>query len=108
MMQGKEKLSPRKAFLARIADRAVVLLRESDNPQQEMAWAEDRLEEANLWWGSLPDRKSPERWVQAVLEDNWNLLDQSVPWMLERDLRPESALSFHELISNLLPSEGGL
>ena len=55
----REKMSPDQQFLDRIARRALALLKESRNPQQEMTWAENRLSEESLLGWDTPDRKNP-------------------------------------------------
>src|SRR5208337_3749054 len=41
------------SILDKIANRATKLLKENPDPQREMLWAENRLQEANLLNGSL-------------------------------------------------------
>jgi hypothetical protein len=92
----REKISPDQQWLDRIASRAMALLKESPNPQQEIAWAEERLsEESLLGWGT-PDRKNLFAWTQEVIAQNWDLMDDSVPWLKERDSHPEEAETFEE------------
>ena len=56
---------------------------ESSAPAQ-MQWAEQRLSE--------------------VIAQNLDLMDDSIPWMKERDSHPEKAETFEELILQLIPS----
>jgi hypothetical protein len=98
----------REKFLDRISRRALELLKESDSPQQEMAWAEDRLFQANMLWVGQPNRKNLSEWIQQAIADNPAILDESVPWMMERGSQPEDAETFEGLILKLIPSEGGL
>ena len=49
-----------------------------------MQWAEQRLSE--------------------VIAQNLDLMDDSIPWMKERDSHPEKAETFEELILQLIPS----
>jgi hypothetical protein len=96
------------SLLDKIADRAAhLLMKESDDPQAEMRWAEDKLMEANLFNGN-PDRKNPQQWAEEVIAQNDNLADESLPWIKERDLHPEKAETFENLILSLIPTEGGL
>jgi hypothetical protein len=83
------------------------VLKASRNPQAEMSWAEGRLFEANLL-GFDPPRLSPELWTARAIAQNLDLLDQSMPYLRERDVRPDKAESFEVLILSLIPTEGGL
>ena len=56
----------------RIADRAVKLLEESENPRGEMRWAESRLMEANLF-NFPPYEDNPRKWAELVIAQNSNL-----------------------------------
>jgi hypothetical protein len=97
----------RQAWLDQIADQAQKLLREEPNPKQQMQWAEQRLSEANLFgWGRPPS--DPRGWTQMVIAQNWDLLDEAMPWWEERDIYAEQAETFESLILQLIPSEGGL
>ena len=96
------------AFLDRIARRAAKLLKDSPSPDQEMKWAENRLSEANLWEGNPPNPRSPAAWTDQVIARNLDLMDQSIPWLKERDSRPDKAETFESLILSLLPTESGL
>ena len=93
-----------------IAARAVALLKESENPEQEMEWAEGRLQEQNLL--SAGDlwkvRKDPVAWVEEALVENPDIYEISLPWVKERDNHPEEAETFTQLILSLIPTEGGL
>ena len=93
-----------------IAARAVALLKESPDPEQEMVWAEDRLSDQNLLAaGELwKERKDPEAWVEAALVENPDIFEISLPWSKERNNHPETAESFNQLILSLIPTEGGL
>ena len=82
-------------------------MKESDNPQAEMKWAEGRLLEANLYNGN-PNRKDPRQWAEEVIARNWNISDESLPWNRERNIHPERAETFEELILDLIAMEGGL
>ena len=92
----------------RIALQAAKLLKDSPSPQREMAWAENRLSEANLFSGNQPDRRNPSRWAEQVIALNPDLTDQSLPWLQEKDSHPEQAETFESLILSLIPSESGL
>ncbi len=89
-----------------IARRALELLTESDDPQQEMRWAERRLWEAGLLNFDPPSL--PARWTEQVIAENLDVLDQSVPWLRERGSEPQNAETFEQLILTLIPSDGGL
>ena len=60
------KIDRREALLNQIVSRAVKLLKESPNPQQEMEWAERRLSRENLFSPHRVDRSSPAAWAQEV------------------------------------------
>ncbi len=109
MKQSKEKTLERQpqTLLDKIARRAVLLLKESEDPRAEMRWAESRLLEANLLnWSQQGE--SPQVWAERVIAQNLDLEDQSGPWLKERDSHPEEAETFESLILSLIPSEGGL
>jgi hypothetical protein len=109
MKRSKETTPVRESqtILNRIAERAAFLLKESEDPQAEMHWAESRLLEANLLnW--IQQGKSPQVWAELVIAQNPDLEDQSVPWLKERGSHPEKAETFENLILSLIPSEGGL
>ena len=93
--------------LQKIADRALHLLKEEDNPELAMRWAEDHLREANLY-NFPPHTNDPEKWADQVIAQNPDMVDQSLPWIQERDSHPERAETFESLIFNLIPTEGGL
>ena len=94
------------SILDKIASRAENLLKQSQDPQKEMQWAENRLLEADLL-SSTPSRKNPQDWAEQAIAQNPDLTDQSLPWLKERDLHPEKAETFEELILSLIPSESG-
>jgi hypothetical protein len=98
----------REKLLDRVSKRLVHLLRQEENPKQMMLWAEERLFEASLWSGGNPQHKDPSAWVQQVITHNPDIWEQSLPWLEEKDSRPESARTFEGLILSLLPTEGGL
>jgi hypothetical protein len=97
-----------RARLARIADRALMLLEDESQAQQqaEMLWAERMLFEANLL-GFDPPRSSPQAWTDQAIGQNLDLID-SFLWLQQRDIFPEYAETFEELIYDLVPKEGGL
>ena len=97
----------KREFLLKISNRAERLLKRSPHPQQEMSWAENVLFQANLL-SSDPPRSSLEIWTDQAIARNPDLMDQSVPYLWERDVRRDKAGSFEELIQSLVPSEGGL
>jgi hypothetical protein len=97
----------KRELLDKVAARAVKLLKALPNQQEWMSWAERVLEEASLLT-SDPPRKTPELWTERAIALNPDLLDQSAPYLLERDVRPDKAETFEELIRSLVPSEGGL
>jgi hypothetical protein len=43
-----------------------------------------------------------------VIAQNWELLDEAMPWREERDIYAEQAKTFESLILQLIPSECGL
>ncbi len=92
----QEKRQPQ-TILDKIARRAVFLLKESEDPQAEMNWAENRLLEADLLNWS-PRRTPPQAWAEQAIAQNPDLMDQSVPWLKERDSHPEKAETFESLI----------
>jgi len=92
--------------LDKIANRAVELLKEEENPKRAMKWAENRLLEENLFNGN-PNRKNPREWAEQVIAQNPDLTD-SLPYLKGKGLYPEKAETFEELILSLIPSEGGL
>jgi hypothetical protein len=97
----------KREFLLKIARRAAKFLTASNNSTADMSWAERVLSEANLL-NFDPKRSSPEIWTDQAIARNSDLMDQSMPYLLERDVRPDRAESFEVLILSLVPSEGGL
>lgn len=96
-------------LLDRIAKRAAKLPKESENPKAEMLWAEKRLREAGLFPLFLnPDLENPRVWALQVLEDNWDIRDESLPWVRAHNSHPERAETFENLILSLIATEGGL
>lgn len=91
-----------------IARRAIFLLSRSPDPETEMVWAERRLREADLLGFVDPDPKDPVGWAEIAIGLNPDLMDQSLPWLEERDSHPEKAPTFENLVLSLIPSEGGL
>ena len=96
-------------LLGQIAARALELLKEEPPARQAAAeaWAEGKLREGNLL-AFDPARKSPARWTAQAIAQNLDLIDQSFPFLRERDIHPEKAETFEELILDLIPREGGL
>ena len=93
-------------WLNRIARQAHHLLQTEPDPQNQMKWADSRLSQANLW--QSPSRTlAPEDWTEQAIAQNPDLMDQSIPWLKERDLKPEEAETFESLILQLLPTESG-
>jgi hypothetical protein len=97
----------RQELLDLAGSRLEKLLQQSPDPQADMSMVESMLSEANLL-GNSPSRHSLRHWVANVIEDNPELWEQSSPWMMEHDHKPQFAKSVHELITSLIPSEGGL
>ena len=106
MAQTSER-AERVLLLNKAIDRAAELLGESENLRQEMTWAEDRLEEANLFSGPQPNRKDPVIWAREVVGNPY-VREESVPWMRERGTDPSQAETFEQLILSLIPRESGL
>jgi hypothetical protein len=79
-------------------------LKRSDNAQAEMAWAEQRLFEENLLHCD-PPKRDLRAWTEHVIADNPDLVD-SLPYLAERDCRPERAQTFENLVLSMIPSEG--
>lgn len=99
----------RQALLNKLVSRAVELLKESDNPRQEMSWAEENLWEANLLDRPAPKYwNDPKMWANLVLEQNQSIQSESLPWMRERGTDPSEAETFEQLILGLIPQESGL
>ena len=46
--------------------------------------------------------------MELVIARSLDLKDNSLPWLEERDIHPEKAENFEELILSLIPKEGGL
>jgi hypothetical protein len=96
-------------WLNGIAEQAQKLLSQEPNKSQQMEWAVRRLEEADLYEdNSPPSNASPRAWAEQVIAQNPDLVDQTLPWLQERDIHPEKAQTFESLILQLIPSEGGL
>ena len=73
-----------------------------------MCWAENRLFEANLL-NFTPNRSSPQAWANQAIAQNWDIKDESLPWLKERDnLDLRGVETFEGLILSLIPTEGGL
>ena len=100
--------SENQALLDKIASKAASLLRNNPNPSQEMTWAENRLREERLWEGNPQNHHDLESWTEQVIAQNLDLMDQSLPYIREKDLHPERAATFESLILSLVPSESGL
>lgn len=93
-------------WLAQISSRALELLKQEPNKIQQMDWAQQKLEEADLYRGNSPPL-NPRAWVEQVIARNLDLMDDSIPWLEERDSHPEKAQTFDQLILSLIPSESG-
>jgi hypothetical protein len=107
MKQNRARLDPQ-AALDRVANRAAELLKESEDPQAEMHWAENRLFEAGLL-PYTPKRSSPQVWAEQALAQNLDIMEESLPWLKERDnLGLAGVETFEGLILALIPMEGGL
>ncbi len=111
LLARRKQATEDREFMQKIAARAAKLLKADRDPQSEMLWAERKLEEANLL-GFTP-RKEQRRdplvsWTDQVIALNLDLMDQSLPYLREREVRPDKAESFEGLILSLVPSEGGL
>ena len=72
-----------------------------------MAWANKRLDEESEI-GSLPSTQTPSDWTDQAIAQNPDLMDQSIPWLTEKDIHPETMETFGSLILSLFPTEGGL
>jgi len=107
-MEPQSESQRKRLLLNKIGSRAEKLLRASPNPSQEMSWAENRLFEANLFQGNPPKPRDPATWAEQVILQNPDLMDQSAPYLLEREVRPDRAKTFESLILQLIPTEGGL
>lgn len=55
-----------------------------------------------------PNRNDVAAWLWIVIKDNRDILDESVPWLMDRGGEPESIKSFQKLILTLIITEGGL
>ena len=107
-LQRERQETRKRELLDKVARPAAKLLKGEPSAQQTaMSWAERVLEEASLLT-SDPPRKTPELWTEQAIALNSDLLDQSAPYLMERDVRPDKAETFEELIRSLVPSEGGL
>ena len=106
-MAETEKMTRGEILLSKTARRALALLSKSDYPQAEMIWADGRLTEAGLLSWS-PPTSDPARWTAQAIAQNPDLMDQSIPYLLEKDSQPQEAETFEELILSLIPTEGGL
>ena len=100
-------LQREKDLLEQIAARTLKLLKADPDPQSAVMWAENRLQEANLL-NTSPDPKNLENWANTVIRDNPNLLEISIPWVVEHNSHPERAETLEDLIWALIPQEGGL
>ena len=94
--------------LEKIASRALALLRKSPHPKAEMEWAEHLLREEGLFQSFQDPEPTPGPWVELVIAQSLDMKDHSLPWLEERDIHPEKAENFEELILSLIPKEGGL
>lgn len=99
--------SRKQGWLNQIASRALSLLQSNPDPQAQITWADNQLEEANLYDPPL-SRLSPQDWTEQAIAQNLDVMDQSIPWLEERDSHPEKSEDFEELILSLIPKEGGL
>ena len=103
------KMTRNEILLDRIARRAAQLLKESENPQAEMEWAEARLREAGLFPLFLnPGLKNSRKWAQDVLEDSLDIRYESLPWVRAHNSHPVRAETFESLILDLISTEEGL
>ena len=100
-------LQREKDLLERIAERALKLLKEEPDPQSSILWVEKCLQEANLL-NTDGDRNNLREWANTVIRDNPNLLEISIPWVVEHNSHPEKAETLEDLIWALIPQEGGL
>lgn len=100
-------MEPRKEeFLETAAKRLVHLTQRAENPRATMQEAESLLSEASLL-NHRPPRDNVRQWAQSLIVDNPPLQDV-VNWAMSHDLQPNRCESVHELITSLIPSEGGL
>ena len=79
---------------------------EAEDPQRAMTWAENRLFEEGLF-NAHPAPQRPKAWTEHVIAQNPDLMEV-LPYLEEKNLRPEEAESFEDLILSLIPTEGGL
>ena len=96
----------REEFLETAAKRLVHLTQRAGNPRATMQEAESLLSEASLL-NHRPPRANVHQWAQSLIVDNPQIQDAAF-WAMEHELRPSRCESVHELISSLIPSEGGL
>ena len=98
----------RQEFLDSAARKLVHLIRQApqENKPSLKDEAENLLREAGLL-NHEPPRGSLEAWATSLLSDNPKIWDEA-PWAMERNLRPGRCQTVHELITSLIPSEGGL
>jgi hypothetical protein len=95
----------RLARLSKISERAPSLLKESDDPKAEMDWALHRLEQRSLYLGN-PSPLALAQWTEQVIAQNPELMEVFL-YLQERDIHPEKAETFEELILDLIPQKGG-
>ena len=100
-------LQREKDLLERIAERALKLLKEEPDPRSSILWVEKCLQEANLL-NTDGNRDNLREWANTVIRDNPNLLEISIPWVVEHNSHPEKAETLEDLIWALIPQEGGL
>lgn len=102
----------RRELLADVAKRLAWLVsREPDEDEQKamMDEAEHLLHEANMLDFTPRRNDGPRQWARELIEDNPEMIDQdAAQWALEHGLRPSRCQCVHELITSLIPSEGGL
>ena len=98
----------RQELLDSAARKLVYLIRQAPAEQKRplREEAEALLQDANLLQHE-PPRGQLEAWAQSLIADNPRLFDEST-WALEHNLRPARCETVHELISSLIPTEGGL
>ena len=98
--------SRKEEFLETAAKRLVHLTQRAENPRATMQEAENLLSEASLL-NHRPPRDNVHQWAQSLIVDNPPMQD-AAEWGISRDLLPNRCESVHELITSLIPSEGGL
>ena len=99
---------PNDARIAKLeawANRLAVLLKESDDPQYEMDEAARMMEDGGVL-SNDPNRMSPDSFANLVIAENSLLFDQMGPMYSVDD--PSVFETAGDLISNLLPGNGGL